>query len=353
PAHNRHPSSSSSKGAAAPNQPVPEGDDSTIDTELPQYSVFAATSEYIITGNELADQTITPPSSQWIFVPCMSARPAVCSGLSWSNLSSTLRDMEVESDPLNASTRVAGQICLPPCPRTTPCQSSSGPEWQLQMYDLDLTVDWIVPHIDGCKHVRQIAASTEVDMDMVWTDIERHEGAGIGLPRWWEDVTDDDRNEDDNARGGITNERSGSGIMHSPPLDLLHNLDVGKIEQAGTSVRLPVVAAAVDGTDREENEMIATASIHWEAADAVHMIWWLPTAAAGGGMGVKRCPDQRENGSEKIMILAKHGVGGDDHSRSEESRRRVVLSLAVAAPGHSLLGRTGTAQKSSGVFEND
>ena len=46
------------------------------------------------------------------------------------------------------------------------------------------------------------------------------------MPRWWEDVTDDVRNEDDNARGGITNERGGSGIMRPPPLDLLHNLDV-------------------------------------------------------------------------------------------------------------------------------
>ena len=50
-------------------------------------------------------------------------------------------------------------------------------------------------------------------------------------------------------------------------------------------MRLPVVAAAVDGTDREEDETIATASIHREVADAVHMIWWLPTAAAAGGWG--------------------------------------------------------------------
>ena len=37
PVHNQHPSSLSSKGAAASNQPVPEVDDSTIDTELPYH----------------------------------------------------------------------------------------------------------------------------------------------------------------------------------------------------------------------------------------------------------------------------------------------------------------------------
>lgn len=55
---------------------------------------------------------------------------------------------------------------------------------------------------------------------------------GLELPRWWEDVTDDDRDEDDDAddrgvaRMGIANERGGSGIMRPPPLDPLHNLEV-------------------------------------------------------------------------------------------------------------------------------
>ncbi len=37
PAHNLHPSSLSSKGAAASNQPVPEAEDLTIDTKLPYH----------------------------------------------------------------------------------------------------------------------------------------------------------------------------------------------------------------------------------------------------------------------------------------------------------------------------
>ncbi|KAL3784970.1 hypothetical protein ACHAW5_010422 [Stephanodiscus triporus] len=55
---------------------------------------------------------------------------------------------------------------------------------------------------------------------------------GLELPRWWEDVADDDRDEDDDAdnrdvaRMGIANERGGSGIMRPPPLDPLHNLEV-------------------------------------------------------------------------------------------------------------------------------
>ena len=40
------------------------------------------------------------------------------------------------------------------------------PEWQLQMFDLDLTVNWIVPKIDGLKYTRQLSQSPEVDMDM-------------------------------------------------------------------------------------------------------------------------------------------------------------------------------------------
>jgi hypothetical protein len=52
------------------------------------------------------------------------------------------------------------------------------PEWQLQMYDWDLTINWIVPHIDGCQYVKQIAASTEVDMEMVRACLRvlRHHG---------------------------------------------------------------------------------------------------------------------------------------------------------------------------------
>jgi len=40
------------------------------------------------------------------------------------------------------------------------------PEWQLQLFDWDLTVNWIVPHIDGDLHIKQIAQNPDVDMDM-------------------------------------------------------------------------------------------------------------------------------------------------------------------------------------------
>ena len=66
----------------------------------------------------------------------------------------------------------------------------------------------------------------------------------------------------------------------------------------------------MDGTDREEDDSIATASIHREVADAVHMIWWLPTAAVAGGWGERDVRIIEKTAAKKIMISAKHGVGG-------------------------------------------
>ena len=226
--HKRHTSSSSSKAtASSSNQPSapPEGDNSTIDTDLSQNSIFAATSEYIITGHELANQTITVSThgmhilsrptiiedtryerNSLLFAVGFVLRRGVDPRPYWpvlSSLSSTLRDMEVESQFLScASKRHGVQIVLEdalaslnsshgrchlllddanllglrlfrPPPPPVPHVPDHGvpillrPDWQLQTYDWDLTINWIVPHIDGIKHVRQIAASTEVDMDMV------------------------------------------------------------------------------------------------------------------------------------------------------------------------------------------
>ncbi|KAL3817777.1 hypothetical protein ACHAXA_002421 [Cyclostephanos tholiformis] len=226
--HKRHPSSSSSKATtASSNQAAPpEGDNSTIDTDLSQNSIFAATSEYIITGHELANQTITVSThgmhilsrptiiedtrryerNSLLFAVGFVLRRDVDPRQYWpalSNLSSTLRDMEVESEFLScASKRQGVQIVLEdalaslnssqgrchlllddanllglrlfrPPPPPVPYVPDHAvpillrPDWQLQTYDWDLTINWIVPHIDGIKHVRQIAASTEVDMDMV------------------------------------------------------------------------------------------------------------------------------------------------------------------------------------------
>jgi len=41
------------------------------------------------------------------------------------------------------------------------------PEWQLQLYDWDLTINWIVQFIDGVKTTKAIAEESEVDLEMV------------------------------------------------------------------------------------------------------------------------------------------------------------------------------------------
>lgn len=246
--HSRNPSfASSSKGTTSNlNQQLPhnekEGDNSTIDTELLQNSIFAATSEYIITGNELANRSITVSTHGMHIL----SRPQIIRDTQryernsllfavgfvlrreednvvdprhfWpvlSKLSSTLYDMEVESEFLsNSRSRSQIQIILedvlislnskqmdchllldnanlmnlqlfhpPPAAPTPPVPDYAvpillRPEWQLQMYDWDLTINWIVPHIDGCQYVKQIAASTEVDMEMVRACLRvlRHHG---------------------------------------------------------------------------------------------------------------------------------------------------------------------------------
>jgi hypothetical protein len=61
------------------------------------------------------------------------------------------------------------------------------PEKLLQAYDWDLTINWIVPHIDGVKHVAQIASSTEVDMDMVRACLQvlRNHGVLAQIDIFW------------------------------------------------------------------------------------------------------------------------------------------------------------------------
>ncbi|KAL9191075.1 hypothetical protein ACHAXT_000781 [Thalassiosira profunda] len=234
--HSRNPSLASSKGTIS-NPPTHDGDTSTIDTELMQNSIFAATSEYIITGNELANQTITVSThgmhilsrpmiiqdtqryerNSLLFAVGFVLRRNVDPRPYWpvlSNLSSTFRNMEVESEFLtNPRTRPQIQTVLedvlvslnskrrdchlllddanllnlhlfrPPPPPTPPVPDHAvpillRPEWQLQMFDWDLTINWIVPHIDGCKYVKQIATTSEVDLEMVRACLRvlRHHG---------------------------------------------------------------------------------------------------------------------------------------------------------------------------------
>jgi len=40
-------------------------------------------------------------------------------------------------------------------------------DWQVQLYDWDLAINWVVLHIDGVANARQISLKAEVDMEMV------------------------------------------------------------------------------------------------------------------------------------------------------------------------------------------
>ncbi|KAL7522264.1 hypothetical protein ACHAWX_006959 [Stephanocyclus meneghinianus] len=212
-------------------------EDSTVDSETLQNSIFAATSEYIITGNELANQTITVSThglhilsrpviisdtkryerNSLLFSVGFVLRRSIDPRPYWpvlSNLSLTFRSMEVESEflscqrtrpmiqtvledvlvslnskerdchlLLNDANLLNLQLFQPPHPATPPVPDYAvpillRPEWQLQMYDWDLTINWILPHIDGCKYVKQISQSSEVDMELVRSCLRvlRHHG---------------------------------------------------------------------------------------------------------------------------------------------------------------------------------
>ena len=189
-------------------------------------SIFDSTSEYIITGNELADQTICLSTHSMHIL----TRPTIISDSRYernsllfsvgfvlrraedprpfrpllSNLASTLCSMEVESQFLsNERTRPKLQRALegilislnskraecnlllddanalnlrlfrPPKPPAPPVPDYVvpillRPEWQLQVcMSWDLTINWIIPHINGLKYTRLISQSSEVDMEMV------------------------------------------------------------------------------------------------------------------------------------------------------------------------------------------
>ena len=236
--HHRSPSyASSSKGTMMSIPTNHEGDTSTIDTELLSNSIFAATSEYIITGNELANQTLTVSTHGMHILSkpmiiCDTERYERNSHLFavgfvlrrnsdprpyWpllSNISFTLRDMEVESEFLtNELTRPQIQHLLedillslnsrqrdchlllddanllnlrlfrPPPPPTPPVSDYVVPILlrpliQVHMFDWDLTINWILPHIDGVKYLKQIALSSEVDLELVHACLRvlRHHG---------------------------------------------------------------------------------------------------------------------------------------------------------------------------------
>lgn len=188
-------------------------------------SIFESTCEYIITGSELADQIICLSTHNMHIL----SKPTIINDTGYernallfsvgfvlrrsedprpfrpllSKLSSTLRSMEIESkfmshsqtrpklerilegilvslnSPraecnllLNDANALNLKLFKPPKPLATPVPDYVvpvllRPEWQLQMYDWDLTINWVVPHINGLKYARLISQSSEVDMEMV------------------------------------------------------------------------------------------------------------------------------------------------------------------------------------------
>ena len=200
------------------------------------FSIFDSTSEYIITGNDLADKMIclsthnmhilTRPtiikdtryernsllfSVGFVIRRLVDPRPY---RLILSKLAQTLRIMEVESGFLTSKEtrpelrRILQSILVSLNSRRSECNlllDSANvlnlklfrpprepappvpdyavpillrPEAQMQLFDWDLTINWIVPHIDGFKHAKLISQSSEVDMEMVRACLRvlRHHG---------------------------------------------------------------------------------------------------------------------------------------------------------------------------------
>ena len=194
---------------------------------VPQHSqsIFDATCEYIITGNELTGQIISLSTHNVHII----ARPTIIQDARYernsllfsvgfvirrladpspyrpllSRLATVLRSMEVESrflsspstkpriqqflDAIVPSLNSPGAKChllldeantlhlqyfpppkehAPPVPKFV-VPVLLRPEYMLQSLDWDLTINWIVPHINGIKHAKLIAETSKVDEAMV------------------------------------------------------------------------------------------------------------------------------------------------------------------------------------------
>jgi len=212
------------------------GTGDTADGSPASFSIFDSTSEYIITGNDLAERMIclsthnmhilTRPtiikdtryernsllfSVGFVIRRLVDPRPY---RLILSKLAQTLRIMEVESRFLTSREtrselrRILQSILVSLNSRRSECNlllDSANvlnlklfrpprepappvpdyavpillrPEAQMQLFDWDLTINWIVPHIDGFKHAKLISQSSEVDMEMVRACLRvlRHHG---------------------------------------------------------------------------------------------------------------------------------------------------------------------------------
>jgi len=188
-------------------------------------SIFDSTCEYIITGDELAGQIISLSTHNMHII----ARPTIIRNEIYernsllfsvgfvirrlhdpspfrpllSKLASTLQTMEIESsflsDPhtvgrmqhilnvilpslnstsskchiiLDGSNVLHLQYFPPPKLHAPPVPDYAVPvllraEYQLQSLEWDLTIGWIVPHINGIKYARRISESSKVDAEVV------------------------------------------------------------------------------------------------------------------------------------------------------------------------------------------
>ena len=189
-------------------------------------SIFDSTSDYIITGNELTGHIVSLSTHDMHIVsrPTMIInanryeRNSLLFSVGFvirriedpmpfrpmlSKLASTLHSMEVESQFLSHPTKrnqvqlvlecvlfslnsKSGECNLlldhanaihlkyfkPPKPITPPVPDHVvpvllRPDWQLQMFDWDLTINLIVQKINGLKYTALIAESSKVDLEMV------------------------------------------------------------------------------------------------------------------------------------------------------------------------------------------
>jgi hypothetical protein len=188
-------------------------------------SIFDSTSEYIITGNELSGKLINLSTHDMHIM----TRPTIISDERYerntllfsvgfvlrrtadprpfrpllSKLALTLRSMEIESkflsNPqsrtqiqpllervlvslnsncwecnllLNKSNALNLKLFHPPKPDVSQILDHEVPillrkDVQLNMYDWDLAINWVILHIDGVTNARLISIKAEVDMEMV------------------------------------------------------------------------------------------------------------------------------------------------------------------------------------------
>lgn len=188
-------------------------------------SIFDSTSEYIITGSQLTGKVITLSTHDMHimtrptqisdqryernallfsigFVLRRAADPRPFRPLI-SKLAMTLRSMEMESGMLsgrsnatriqsllekvlvamnsprwecnlllNESTALNLKLFHPPKPKASPVHEYQVPvllrrDLQLQLYEWDLAINWVILHIDGITNAWQISLKAEVDLEMV------------------------------------------------------------------------------------------------------------------------------------------------------------------------------------------